>query len=313
MGSSSNFTPTPTTLAAFVRSAELGSFASAARHLDMSPAAVGQAVQRLEDGFGVRLLHRSTRRMRLTDDGRMLFERCRALVNELALVGEALKEARGVVRGPLRISAPGGLARTHVLPVIRKFLRAHPLVEISLDASDTLRDIAAGDVDVAFRILRPTDSAVVTYRLGPIAAVTVASPEYLAEHGTPRHPRDVATRRCVLYRHEATGLLAPVVFRARGRDVALAPPPALVVNDVDAGVEAAALGLGIAQPPEPYVEAHLASGRLVRILEGFVAHPWTLHLCRPGGTPVPRRVRAFVDLARAELGARGSASALRSR
>jgi DNA-binding transcriptional LysR family regulator len=301
-----NYTPTPTTLVAFVRSAELGSFSAAARHLDMSAAAVGQAVRRLEEGFGVRLLHRSTRRMRLTDDGRLLFERCRALVSELARVGDALQETRGVVRGPLRVSAPGGLARTRVLPVIRSFLRAHPEVDVSLDATDTVRDIAAGDVDVAFRILRPTDSAVVTYRLGRIAAVTVASPEYLAEHGAPRQPRDVATRRCILYRHEATGVVAPVVFRARGRDVTFTPPPALVVNDVDAGVEAAALGLGIAQPPEPYVEAHLASGRLVRILDGFVAHPWTLHLCRPGGTPVPERVRAFVNLARAELGASSS-------
>lgn len=289
--------PTPTTLVAFVRSAELGSFAAAARHLDTSPAAVGQAVQRLEDGFRVRLLHRSTRRMRLTDDGRLLFERCRALVHELESVGDVLREARDEVRGPLRISAPSGLARTHVLPLVARFSQTHPEVEVTLDATDTVRDVGAGDVDVAFRILRPADSSVVTRRLGRIAAVTVASPDHLARHGTPRHPRDVAARRCVLYRHAATGVLTPLSFRVGGRERTFVPPAAIVVNDVDAGVESAVLGLGIAQPPATYVARHLADGRLVQILEGFVAHPWTLYLCRPAGSRVPARVRAFLDLA----------------
>lgn len=297
-----NRAATPTTLTAFVRSAELGSFAAAARHLDMSPASVGQAVQRLEEGVGVKLLHRSTRRMMLTEDGRLLFERCRTLVNELATVGDVLEEARGVVSGPLRISAPSGLARTHVLPLIAKFVEVHPRVEVTLDATDTMRDVAAGDVDVALRILRPADSAVVTRRLGRIAAVTVASPAYLERHGEPRHPRELASRRCVLYRHGATGVLSPLAFRARGRELTVAPPPVLVVNDVDAGIDAAVLGMGIAQPPDPYVKAHLADGRLVRILDRFTAYPWTLYLCRPGGARVPGRVRAFIELVQAELG-----------
>ncbi|MBS2017682.1 MAG: LysR family transcriptional regulator [Deltaproteobacteria bacterium] len=293
--------PTPTTLVAFVRAAELGSFAAAARHLDMSPAAVGQAVQRLEEGFGVKLLHRSTRRMRLTDDGRLLFERCKTLVNELATVGDVLQEARGEVSGPLRISAPAGLARTHVLPLVASFLRLHPEVDVTLDATDTVRDVGAGDVDVAFRILRPADSSVVTRRLGRIAATTVASPAYLERHGRPRHPRDLAARRCVLYRHAATGVLTPLTFRIQDRDRTVVPPAAIVVNDVDAGVESAALGLGIAQPPATYVAQHVADGRLVTILDRFVAHPWTLYLCRPAGSRVPARVRAFMDLAQREL------------
>lgn len=288
---------TTTALMAFVRSAELGSFAAAARQLGMSPAAVGQTVRRLEDGFGVKLLQRSTRRMRITDDGRILLERCRGLVAELEAIDRVFEESRGVVSGPLRVSAPAGLARRYALPLVARFLAEHPQVEVSLDCSDAVRDVAAGEVDVAFRILRPTDSAVITRRLARIDAVTVASAAYLRRHGTPKHPRELASHRCVLYRHPVSGALSPMFFSVHEREVTVTPPAGLVVNDVDTGCDAAVMGLGIAQPPASYVETLLATKRLVRILEPFRTAPWTLYLCYAGSKHAPRRVRAFVQLA----------------
>lgn len=267
----------------------------------MSPAAVGQAVQRLENGFGVKLLYRTTRRMRLTADGRLLFDRARDLVGALDEIGRIFEESRGLVSGPLRISAPAGLARRYVVPLVARFIEEHPAVQISLDCSDTVRDFASDPVDVAFRILRPSDSTVIARRLSRLRAVTVAAPDYLRRRGAPAHPRELAEHRCIAYRHPATGALAPLVFRVRGRDIALTPPPSVTLNDVDAACEAAALGIGIAQPPAHYVAPYLASGRLVRILERFVATPWTLYLCYPSAQHVPRRVRAFVEFARARF------------
>lgn len=298
-----NRSVSPGALLAFARAADLGSFAAAARQLDMSPAAVGQAVQRLERAFGVKLLNRTTRRMNLTPDGRLLRERCSGLLAELDAVARAFDESRGLVAGPLRVSAPAGLARRYVLPLVARFVAEHPGVEVSLDCSDAVRDFADDPVDVAFRILRPTDSSVIARRLARLDAVTVASPEYLRRHGTPAHPREIADRPCVLYRHPATGVLAPLVFRVRGREVAFTPPAVLTLNDVDTACEAVALGLGVGQPPAHYVAPLLASGRVVQILSRFVTAPWTLYLCYASARHVPQRVRAFVRFVQAHAAA----------
>jgi DNA-binding transcriptional LysR family regulator len=296
--------PTPAALVAFVRAAELGSFAAAARHLDISPAAVGQAVTRLENAFGVKLLARTTRRMTLTMDGATLLARCRGVVAELDAIARVFEETRGVVSGHLRISAPLGLGRRRVVPLVARFLAAHPAVEVTLDCSDTIRDFADDPVDLTFRILRPTDSTIVARRISRLQAVTCASPRYLDEHGIPQRPHDIERGRhsCIAYRHPSSGRLEPMTFRVGHRDVTLAPRHRLVVNDVEAACEAGAEGVGIVQPPSDYVAPYLASGRLVRILDAYTASPWTLYLCYAAAKRLPRRVRAFVEFARAELG-----------
>lgn len=284
-----------------MRTAELGSFAAAAKHLEMSPAAVGQAVARLEQAFGVKLLNRTTRRMSVTADGRALLSRSADVVRELSEIERLFEERRGSIAGPLRVSAPLGFARRHVTPLVARFVAAHPGVEVSLDCSDAVRDFVGDAIDVAFRILRPTDSAWVARRISQLPAVTLASPSYLRRHGVPRHPDDLARHACIAYRHPGTSVLAPLRFRVRGREVAVAPRPALVVNDVETGCEAGALGLGIVQPPAYYVSEQLAKGALVRVLERYAPSPWTLYVCYPSAKHLPLRARAFVDLARAEL------------
>lgn len=297
-----NRPPPPSALAAFARTAELGSFAAAARHLDLSAAAVGQAVSRLEEAFGVTLFNRTTRRMSLTADGRLLLARSRDLLDGLQELAHLFDEARGVVAGPLRISAPLGLGRRRVVALIAEFVAAHPAVDVTLDCSDAVRDFAGDPVDVAFRILRPSDSTVVARRLSRLSAITVAAPDYLARRGTPRRPAELARHDCIAYRHPATGALEPMTFRSGGRDETLTPRARFVVNDVEAACEAAALGLGVAQPPSDYVAPYLRARRLVRLLARQTATPWTLWLCHAGGRRLPHRVRAFVELARARLG-----------
>lgn len=287
----------PVPLASFLFAAELGSFAAAARRLGVTPAAIGQAVRRLEASLGVTLLHRTTRRMALTVEGRAVFERARGLVGELLEVAHAASEGRGVVAGPLRITAPAGLCHRHVAPLVARFLERFPEIEVSLDASDDVRDFVEDSVDVALRILRPRDSAIVARPLGKLRAVTVAAPSYLARRGAPSHPRELAEHDTIAYRHPVSGSVEPASFRIGGRDVRMPLVPRCVVNDVDTGCALAAAGVGIAQPPSPYVTDLLASGRVVPVLGAYVATPWTLHLCYRSRARMPRRVRAFVDFA----------------
>jgi DNA-binding transcriptional LysR family regulator len=296
-----NRPPSPAALIAFVRSAEFGSFAAAARHLDVSAAAVGQTVRRLEEAFGVKLFSRTTRKTTLTPEGRRLFERSRALIGELDEIARVFEESRGVVAGPLRISAPLGFGRRHVMPLVARFITTHPAVEVTLDTSDTVRDFADDQVDVAFRILRPVDSAVVARRIARLHAVTLASPEYLRRHGAPRHPRELAGHACVVYRHPATGVLAPLSFRVRGRDLTVTPRASVVVNDVDTACVAAVLGLGLVQPPSDYAAPYVREGKLRSVLDRFRTAPFTLYLCYAGARRLPLRVRTFVEFARNEL------------
>lgn len=293
----------PSALLALVASAEHGSFARAAPGLGVSAAAVGQAVARLERQLGVKLLSRTTRKMSLTPEGRSLVARAAPLLSELGELGRLFDEQRGVVSGPLHVSAPLGFARRHVLPILARFAEAHPAVELALDASDVVRDLVAARIDVAFRVVRPIAGNLVVVRVARLPAVTLASPEYLRRCGAPTHPEQVAAHAGVVYQHPGTDVVEPMRFRVRGRERVVAPRSRLVVNDVEAGCDAAALGLGLVQPPAYYVAHHLASGALVPILERFAPAPWSLFLCYASARHLPHRVRAFIDFARAELAA----------
>lgn len=289
-------------LSAFVRAVDVGSFASAARELGITPAALGQSVRRLEQHFGVRLLNRTTRSMHPTSDGRRLAARLRGPLLELEEAERVFIDERSSVSGVLSVSAPLGLGKRQVLPLAAKFRARHPGVEFDFDFSDTVRDFATGEWDLAFRILRPSDSNVVARAVSKLEAVTVASPLYLSRAGTPRHPRELEGHAVVGYRFQATGQLAPLVFRVGGREVRVAPKASTVVNDVDAACEAVALGFGIGQPPAEYAKSMLASGRVVEVLRAFRATPWRLYVCYPQERKLPMRVRSFVDFAVAELG-----------
>lgn len=290
-----------------MRAAELGSFAAAARQLELSPAAVGQAVARLETSFEAKLFQRTTRRMSLTAEGRELFERSSRLVAELEALPRVFDEVRGVVRGPLRVSAPLRMAREHVLPLVARFMTRHPDIEVTLDASDVVRDFVADRIDVAFRIGRPLGGSYVARRLLRLAAVTAASPGYLRRHGTPRHPRELEAHTTVGYRHADSGLLEPLRFRVGGKDVRMLPRQSLTANDVETAVRGATLDLGIVQPPAYYARAELEAGTLVRVLSRHTPAPWTLYLCYGSSRHLAPRIRAFVDFVVSEVGEAGFA------
>ena len=288
-------------LLAFAQTVERGGFAAASNILKISPAAVGQSVKRLENHFGVKLLNRTTRRMSLTPDGRRLMDRSKGLLADLEEINRLFEESRGVATGPLRVSAPLGVARRQLMPLFADFSAAHPGVILEVDATDQMRDFATGAIDVGFRVLRPQDSSIIARPIADLQALTLASPGYLKRHGTPGHPRDLQHHRCIAYRFLGTGRLADHHFKIAGKNLATPFNHAMVVNDIEVGCEAATLGLGIVQPPSNYARHYVDNGQLVTLLSRYVATPWTLYLCYPDREQLPLRVRSFIDFAMAHL------------
>ncbi|MEM9725455.1 MAG: LysR family transcriptional regulator [Pseudomonadota bacterium] len=282
-------------LAAFITAAELGAFAAAGRVLGISAAAVGQNVKRLEDQFGVKLFNRTTRKMSLTPEGTLLYQRARGPLRELDEIEALFDESRGVVSGVVRITAPKRVARKLVVPLIAAFRDAHPKVEVDLDASDTVRDFVDDPVDIAFRNGAPVDSTMISRPISQLPLLTVGAPAYFEQRGAPRHPQDLIDHECLRYRFPETRELWLWAFEIEGEISRHDPPGGLVFNDPETMLEAASAGLGLVQMDTFYGAEHLADGRLVPVMEEFATTISGLYLSYPNRTNMPLRVRRFID------------------
>jgi len=282
-------------IALFLQVLDLGSISAAARHMDLSVAVASQRLKRLERDLGVRLLHRTTRRLHPTPEGLALAREGRALVEELALLGERLRERGGEVAGTLRVTAPASFGRQYIAPLMAGFLAAHPRLQVSLDLDDRVVDLVGAGYDLAIRIGRLDDSSLVSRQLAANERVLCASPDYLRRRGEPQEPDDLAAHDCLLLtgrdgRREVWRLTradgTPVEVRVRGR---------FESNYGAVLREAALAGLGIALHSVWHVHRDLAEGRLQVVLPGYPPPPSGIHAVMPGRTLVPPRVRAFTE------------------
>ena len=279
----------------FVAVAGRGSFAAAARQLHVSPTAVTRAVARLEDALGLMLLIRTTRSVRLTDQGAGYLDACRRILNDL---DDADRRARGEAaapRGLLTVAAPLMFGRLRVLPVVQRLLRAHPDLSVRLVLSDRVVHLVEEGVDVAVRLAELPDSALVAQKVGQVRRVVVASPAYLKAHGTPVAPGDLAAHTIVSF--EAA---QPTNEWRFGADEAIAVrlDPRLMVNTADAAIAAVEDDLGITRTVSYQVEAPLKAGRLRLILEEFATPPYPVSLVHPAHRIGSANVAAFVRAAR---------------
>jgi DNA-binding transcriptional LysR family regulator len=289
-------------LATFITIVDAGNLTTAARRLRRSPPAVTRALASLEQRVGVRLIERTTRRLATTEAGRRLADQARRL---LADYEETIRDAAGEearLAGLLRITAPLLFGRLHVMPVVSRFLDAHPALRAELLLSDHYLDLIEEGLDIAIRIGSLPDSSLVSRRLGTVSRVLVASPTYIATHGMPRAPAEL-TQHAIIF---TTGRGVPLEWRFRigARERAVHLAPRLLVNQVDAALLAARDGRGIASALSYQVAHDLASGRLLRILAAFEREPEPVQLVVPSARLMPRRVRAFIDHATAALPSR---------
>lgn len=282
-------------LKTFLLAAELRSFALAAKRLGLARSTVSAQIQSLEQQLGVSLLNRTTRRMSLTPDGERFFARGRDIVGQLeALESEMRTHARRAA-GHLNIEMSESIANALVMPRLSEFVSMHPEVSLRIFLSERTVDLVAEGIDVALTISALDDSSYRFRRYAPTSFVLVASPAYLARHGTPRHPRDLDRHRAIGFFNDQTGRAWDWVMRKGDEEMSVSPPEGLTINNTQAGLTCALAGLGLFQEMEFLMAKPLADGRLVRVLPDWKRlSPPIAALYRPQ-QPTPPHLRAFLD------------------
>jgi LysR family transcriptional regulator for bpeEF and oprC len=284
-------------IVAFAETAKYGTFAAAARATGSAPSALAKAVARLELGLGVRLFHRTTRQVSLTPDGERLYRRCQRLLLE---IDEFQAEASGVGEAPagvLRIDMPIVLGRRFVMPLLAELIRKHPGLSLDVRLQDGYVDLVKEGIDAAIRIGDLMDSTLVSRRFASHAMVMVASPNYLRERGTPRRVDQLTAHDALVFRLPSSGKDRLWRLRSKGQaHVDLLPASRVRVNDGEGLVQAALLGLGLAQLPDYFVRDELARGELVEVLPQARPALNAISIVYPGAKLVPNRVRVLIDV-----------------
>ncbi|WP_168597734.1 LysR family transcriptional regulator [Rhizobium sp. SG570] len=281
-------------LAAFVRTADLGSFAAAGKALGLTPSAVGKAVTTLERQLGVRLFQRSTRSLRLTEEGRLFHDRCRRILDDFEDARASLARALATPNGRLRVSVP--LVSYHLLlPVIPEFIKRFPDVELDIDFNDLIVDLIDQGIDVAIRSGDLPDSRLTSRALRPFRMLLCAAPDYLAEYGTPLRPKDLDHHLAIRFRYPNTGKLQPWPLRVSEYDFEMRARTVLTCNNMEALRGATESGLGIGFMPDFLARAAIAAGRLQPLLTDFLDGPGQFHLLWASNRHLSPKVRVFVD------------------
>lgn len=281
-------------LEVFAAVAGEGSFSAAGRKLGLTPSAVGRAIDRIEARLGVRLLLRTTRALTLTAEGQSYLSAARRILSDLDDAEQAIAD-QGAPRGRLRVSAALSHGRLCVVPLLGEFAQRYPHILVDISLTDTVVDIAGGQADVGVRFGPLADSPLTARKLGTTRRVIVASPDYLARHGTPQVPEDLLHgHNCLNFNFRRAEPTWP--FRKDGRDYALCVKGSIEANNGETLGQLAAAGVGITRVGAFRVAEAIAAGQLVPLLEAF--NPGdieVIHAVFVGGANMPARVRAFVD------------------
>lgn len=281
-------------LESFVAVATLGSLSAAARADGIAPAMMGRRISALEARLGIKLLNRSTRRLSLTSEGNALLEEAQRILRDLNETEARLSQGSIRPEGHLRISAPAGFGRRHVAPLIPEFVTAYPEVSVTLDLSDRLVDLIEERYDCAIRIGELDDSQFIGLRLADNQRVVVAAPQYLAKHGRPATPDDLARHNCLSFGiqgNQSRGWL----LRYNGEVRAFRVKGSLACSDGSVLHQWTLAGFGLAWRSLWEVRDDLAHGRLVSVLDDYAAPPNGVFAILPERKHLPLRVRLFID------------------
>jgi DNA-binding transcriptional LysR family regulator len=277
----------------FVRIVEKGSLTAAANALDTSLPTVVRILASLERHLGAKLLHRTTRRIRLTEEGALYLDRCRAILSATNEAEETLIAREAELRGNLTVGASVMFGRRYVAPIVSDFLRRHPKVNINLRFGDPMLNLDEEHMDVAVRIAHLKDSSLVAIPVGQVRRVVCATQQYLRANGVPKVPDDIRDHRCV--KHAGLAPRNEWHFRIGRRNVAIPIVSRISCNEIDSSLSACVDGLGLGMFLSYQVGPLRKRGRLKYVLEQFEPDPIPVHVVYAHSALLSNRMHAFVD------------------
>lgn len=280
----------------FVRVVEQGAFVRAAEDLGISRASATTAVSHLEQGLGVRLLNRTTRRLSLTEEGRSYYQDCVRILGQIEEAEDSLSSSRRTPRGRLRVSIAQSFEAMSVFPLLEKFMRLHSGLSVEVIVTDRAVNLVEEGVDCALRAtdIAP-DAPLVARKILTSRWLTCAAPGYLAEHGEPRRISDLDNHNCIRFISPSTGRGREWLFDVGGEIISHTPDGNLSLTSLDAAVAAAIAGIGLAQVPDALAYGPVIEDRLKPVLAQHVALALPVMFVYPANRYLPARVRAFLE------------------
>lgn len=279
----------------FSQIAELGSFTQTAQSLSLPKASVSKAMQQLESQLGTQLLFRTTRRVTLTQDGELYYQRCKDLLADLDELNSYFRQTGDQLKGRLRVDMPVRLAKNAVIPRLAEFITQHPLLELEISSTDRRVDVIAEGFDCVLRVGNLNDSSLVAKPLGQLGCINCASSAYLEHYGIPQTLDDLKQHRLVDYVQTLGVKSRGFEYMIDGQLNYVDMPRSITVNNSEAYNAAALAGLGIVQIPQVGLRHHIADGRLMQILPEFAIDTMPVNLLYAKRRNLSRRTRVFMD------------------
>ncbi len=281
---------------AFVRVVDTGGFTRAAELMGAPKASVSTLVAELEAQLGVRLLHRTTRKVSVTADGAAYYERCVRLIDDLREADESVSSRQGQPSGRLRVDVPTSLGSLLMYAGVGDFLARYPDIQLEIGCSDRLVNLVSEAVDCVLRIGEVTDPGAVARRVGSMRLLTCAAKAYVQAHGLPQHPQDLMQHRWIGYfPSQAPGRIFPATFIRGSERIELTPPCTLAVNDSNVYEDALHAGLGIGMLPSYALACEEKAQGLVHVLPAWASEPVPIYVMYPSNRHLSTRVQAFGD------------------
>lgn len=285
----------------FVRVVEANSFRKAALSLGAPRSTVTMAVQRLEEHLGVRLIHRTTRSIKLSADGEAYYDRCRSIIADVEAAESGLRDGFSHVRGRLRVSMPAAIGRMLVIPSIDRFRHLHPDIELRIGMTDRLVDLVEEGIDCVIRTGELTDSSLISRKIGEYRWVICAAPSYLDRRGEPKAVEDLRNHQAVAYASPRDGRSSTWSLRDGGGETIAEVAPSIIVDETFALKDLALAGYGLVRISDFMIRDELRSGALREVLPHTAPAPVPIWLLYPSSRQLAPAVRAFADWAQSTM------------